>query len=458
MADNENENILHIGFDDTDSIRGKCTTHFAFEIVNYLKNSNIEFLDYPTLIRLNPNIPWKTRGNGSVCLRIKINDKKNKNKIIEYIVSQLEKKSDIENGANPGLVILEGLLVPNIIRKFTNNAMFDILTRSKTINIAKKIQNIKYFTFGNGQGIVGAMASIGGLIDKSDYTFEIIAYRKSENCNKQRIVDVDKVIKINKDTFPKTFNNYDEINKRVLITPHGPDPVFCGIRGENPDIVVKSLEELDIKEKLEGYMIYRSNQGTNTHLQNELKLSSLKSYMAGYVYGNIVTKPNTIQGGHVLFSLQDRSKSTAMVAVYEPTGLTRIASKLEQGDKIKIGVGVRKASNEYPKVLNVEYIDILNLKSCYNIINPDCKKCGKRMKSEGKNKGYQCKKCGFRDKNEQKILIEKKRELKENLYIPVAKANRHLTKPKHRYKLGEKIAWSLNRKNKLHPKWFKILY
>ena len=68
-------------------------------------------------------------------------------------------------------MILEGLLVPNIIRKFTNNAMFDILTRSKTINIAKKIQNIKYFTFGNGQGIVGAMASIGGLIDKSDYTF-----------------------------------------------------------------------------------------------------------------------------------------------------------------------------------------------------------------------------------------------------------------------------------------------
>ena len=43
------------------------------------------------------------------------------------------------------------------------------------------------------------------------------------------------------------------------------------------------------------------------------------------------------------------------------------------------------------------------------------------MKSEGKNKGYQCKKCGFRDKNMRKIFIEKKRELKENLYIPVAK-------------------------------------
>ena len=455
---NNNENILHIGFDDTDSTHGKCTTHFAFKIVNYLKNSNIEFLDYPMLIRLNPNIPWKTRGNGAVCLRIKINNKKDKNRIIEYIRSQLEKTSDIENGANPGLVIFEGLLVPKIIKEFTNNAMFDIITKSTAINIAEKIQDIKYFTFGNGQGIVGAMASIGGLIDKSDYTFEIIAYRKSENCNTQRIVDLDKVIKINKDTFPKTFNNYDEINKRVLITPHGPDPVFCGIRGEDPDIIVKSLENLDIKEKIEGYMIYRSNQGTNMHLQNELKLSSLKSHMAGYVYGNIVTKPNIIQGGHVLFTIQDRTNSSAMVAVYEPTGLTRIASKLEQGDEIKIGVGVRKASNEYPKVLNVEYMNILNLKSCYDSINPNCIKCRKRMKSEGKNKGYQCKKCGFRDKNRQKIFIEKKRELKENLYIPVAKANRHLTKPKHRYKLYEKKIWNLNIQNKLHPKWFKILY
>ena len=94
-----------------------------------------------------------------------------------------------------------------------------------------------------------------------------------------------------------------------MITPHGPDPVFCGIRGEDPDTIVKSLENLDIKEKIEGYMIYRSNQGTNMHLQNELKLSSLKSYMAGYVSGNIVTKPNIIQGGHVLFTIQDRTNS-----------------------------------------------------------------------------------------------------------------------------------------------------
>jgi len=28
-------------------------------------------MDYPYLVRLNPNIPWKTRGNGAVCIHFK---------------------------------------------------------------------------------------------------------------------------------------------------------------------------------------------------------------------------------------------------------------------------------------------------------------------------------------------------------------------------------------------------
>ena len=60
--------ILHIGFDDTDSRNGMCTTFLAYKIVEYLKKEHTEFLDYPYLIRFNPNIPWKTRGNGAVAI------------------------------------------------------------------------------------------------------------------------------------------------------------------------------------------------------------------------------------------------------------------------------------------------------------------------------------------------------------------------------------------------------
>ena len=62
--------IIHIGFDDTDSPKGMCTTYLAYRIVNQLKKERVDFLDFPRLIRLNPNIPWKTRGNGAVGIKI----------------------------------------------------------------------------------------------------------------------------------------------------------------------------------------------------------------------------------------------------------------------------------------------------------------------------------------------------------------------------------------------------
>ena len=60
---------LHIGFDDTDSPNGGCTTYIAAILVKKFKNLGFYFSDYPNLIRLNPNVPWKTRGNGAICLR-----------------------------------------------------------------------------------------------------------------------------------------------------------------------------------------------------------------------------------------------------------------------------------------------------------------------------------------------------------------------------------------------------
>ena len=32
-------------------------------------------------------------------------------------------------------------------------------------------------------------------------------------------------------TFPYTFNSFDTKKGRILIAPHGPDPVFYGVRG-----------------------------------------------------------------------------------------------------------------------------------------------------------------------------------------------------------------------------------
>ena len=60
--------ILWVGVDDTDSLQGMCTTFLATEIIRDL-TEDFDLIGYPRLVRLNPNIPWKTRGNGAVCLR-----------------------------------------------------------------------------------------------------------------------------------------------------------------------------------------------------------------------------------------------------------------------------------------------------------------------------------------------------------------------------------------------------
>ena len=438
--------ILHIGFDDTDSIKGKCTTYLGFKIVKHIKKiGKYGFVDYPSLIRLNPNVPWKTRGNGAVCIRI-IGEKYER--LIEFILSEVQRESHIGSGANPGVVFFQGNDIPDEIVKYSSLAMHEFLNRRLAKKIASK-NGIKYFSFGNGNGIIGALAAIGNDLI-GDHTFEAITYRKIDSCGTPRFIDKEKVFKMNNDTFPQTFNNYDEKHQRILIAPHGPDPVFCGIRGESPDIVLKSLKKLEIKENIDGYMIFKTNQGTNMHLFNELNLSSLKTYTSGFLNCKLITKPKIINGGHVLFFVED-SYGSALAAIYEPTGLGKIASELDIGDSIQIGVGVRKPSNQFPKTLNVEYLNVMNLVQKYDIVNPKCKVCDKRLKSEGKNKGFQCDKCGYKEKDVYKLCIPKEIRIKTGLYLPSPKAHRHLTKPIHRYGAENK---GHERYKKMFEYWF----
>ncbi len=424
--------ILHIGFDDTDSRAGRCTTHLAFKVTEYLKRVKAELIDYPLLIRLNPNIPWKTRGNGAICLRAKVQDARS---VIDYVIQAIEEGSAIGSGANPGIAFLESSHIPDKLLEFSAVAMCDVMSRQMSEKTAKAT-GVQYFTFGNGQGLVGALGAMGCLL-LGDHTFEMIAYRKHENYGRPRIVDKQKVIKFSADTYPNTFNNYDENHKRILIMPHGPDPVFFGIRGESPNVVSSALPRLQPEEELEGCMVFRSNQGTNMHLQNELNIAEIKAYTAGYVRCRVSSKPQAIEGGHIIFMVEQAGVEIP-AAVYEPTGLANVAAKLEQGDRIEIGCGVRKGTIKHNKTLNVEYLAVLGLASTFDVLNPVCTMCCKRMKSEGKNKGYQCDKCRFKDRNSPKVRIAKERSLRTGFYIPTPKAHRHLTKPLQRYGI-EKI-------------------
>jgi tRNA(Ile2)-agmatinylcytidine synthase len=407
------------------------------------------FLDYPLLVRLNPNIPWKTRGNGGICLRIKTNQP---SQIIEYMTKFIKTDSDISSGANPGLAILEGDTIPLSLRQFSSKAMYDVLKMEDAEKLASQL-SIQIFKYGDGLGIIGALASIGSLLE-GDHTYEAIAYRKEQFQGSPRKIDKAKVSKINTDTHPFTYNNFDSIHDRVLIAPHGPDPVFCGIRGEDPFTVIRALQYVLPLEKLEGYMVFRTNQGTNMHLQNDLSIKKIGTHKAGYVRCKVTKRPTIIRGGHVLFEISDFSNNKYPVAVYEPTGLGNIASKLIEGDSVDIGIGVSKNNSHSSSILNVEYLSILKIADEKVNINPPCSKCGKRMKSEGKNKGFQCKICG--DKNASKIVVTKQRDLQLGMYLPRLKAHRHLTKPLHRFGMEKTYPHIPDIINPLHAEWFKL--
>ena len=424
----QNETILHIGIDDTDSPKGMCTTFLCYEIVKFLEKQEIQFMDFPYLIRFNPNIPWKTRGNGAVRLTIRTkHPKKIKNKIIQFV----ENYSDIKNGANPGLVFFQNKQIPLTFQKFSKLALWKLIGRKEAKRFVSE-NNIESFYLGNGQGLVGAISAIG--YEFSDHTFELLSYRKKSQFGKKRHIDLNS-IKEMQSTIPETFSSYDNDNKRVLITPHGPDPVFYGIRGETAKSVVKASTIVNVDEKLDGYMVFKSNQGTGDHLKNELQVNDLKPYTSGFLVGNICNKPVIQKGGHVFFSIQVKGRKVRC-AVYKPTKITQVASALIVGDKIKIGGGVRKASKNYGRVINVEFLDVLQLGKHNVSVNPTCRKCNKRMKSKGRKQGFQCVKCG--NKSTSKTTLEVPRKIQCKIYIPSVSAHRHLTRPYQRIKKRNK--------------------
>ena len=423
--------VLNIGFDDTDSPKGMCTTFLAYKIVDLLQKQKTEFLDFPRLIRFNPNIPWKTRGNGAVSIRIKT---RNPSKVKNQIKNLVLKYSDVKNGANPGLVFFESDTIPSEFTNFSNLAMWQLIKRNNAKRFAKK-NDLEFFYQGNGQGLVGAIGAIG--YDFQDHTLELLSYRKRTKFGKERKISVESVKIMQEKTFPNTFNSFDTKKGRILITPHGPDPVFYGVRGENVSSLVYATKILKSDEKLDGYMIFKSNQGTGDHLKNELNFENMKPYASGKITGIVSNTPKIVKGGHVFFKILSKNYEF-WCAVYKPTGISSIASNLIKGDKICVGGGVRKASKKFPRIINLEFIDIIHLEKNLVKSNPICKKCNKKMKSKGQNQGFQCIRCG--KKASKKITVEISRKVKKQLYIPNMSAHRHLTRPLQRIGISNKTS------------------
>lgn len=426
-------NTIHLGFDDIDSPAGGCTTHFASIVVQYLAEKQVKWLDYPNLIRLNPGIPFRTRGNGAVALRFKaptemIDD------LTKFIETKIHTYVDEKYpNTNPGTVIVKDT-IPEAIKQFSKQALWKTIP----IEFAKRLilkLDVNNYMSGNGRGLVGALAAIGNTL-QDDYTYEYIAYRPLSETSSPRGVDKESVIEMDRIMGGRVFSNLD--SDRSIIDPHGPDPVLYGIRGESATDVIEASKYISSKQNVQRWMVFRSNQGTAEHLTHLVSIKDLRPYMATKVKGTVDSRPRMIEGGHMIFSISD-GISSVDCAAYEPThDLRKVVAELRKGDEILVHASVRPKARTHPQTLNIEGLEIMRLTQVMSKLNPVCPHCLKRMKSAGKHKGYKCPSCGFKDPGAKKTESEIVRDLKKGLYLPPPTAQRHLTRPYSRLRKHNK--------------------
>ncbi|MCR8433496.1 MAG: DUF1743 domain-containing protein [Crenarchaeota archaeon] len=424
---------VHIGLDDFDSPYGLCTTYVMAKLLQALKERfSIELLDFPLLVRLNPNIPLKTRGNASVAARFRIHKAdvcdlvENVCKFVGNISHKFFKKTQ------PALVVY--LTDKYAIDKVLNWAyMQSVKSVLPPKILLKKLSEIKIgqlMVFSprlqTPRGIVGAIAAIGAAFD--DYTFELIAYRKRENIWMKRQVDENSVIEMNSKLFPLVFGNID--GKRVLIVPRGPDPVLFGIRGEAPEVVYEAFKIIK-HEDIDLWTIFRTNQATSSHIRSlgsniedahpyETVTIDCKVVTASRKNDKIILKARA--GGILIegfaYKLQRQLQSNLL--------------KLRQDDVIRLIIAIMDKRENIIRG-NIEEIIPLKLKPELIKRNPRCPRCCSRLKKKSKNEMY-CKKCGLRIPGSFKIEIKYPRsELRiHKRYLPSPRAYRHLTMPNER--------------------------
>ncbi len=406
-----------------------------------------DIIGFPRLVRLNPSVPWKTRGNGAVAFQIgtgtgkrvqigmygshplfgftkmsrRCTDKDihTVSKIVEQCISTYAQLED-EN-TNPGVVIGNN--------DFDEHLYWDAvqgIVKIETVVEYLGNKDIFFRQYKKGRGVIGASAAVAWPQTQGDHTFELISYRQKHRWGLPREVSDKSVQRIDLEC-PKTFDNYDYRNHHNRIVPNSPCPVLYGVRGDTVSEVVKAVSVVDA-EPYHGWIIFVSNQGTDDHLINAT-IRKITAFSSVILRGRVYKNPWTIVGGHTFFGLEDPTGKITCAA-YEPTKEFRtIIRRLHTGDKIKVFGSIR----EKTFTVNLEKVYIEELvEITRKTENPECPTCGKHMKSMGTKQGFKCRKCGETATEGKYAPVD--RGINPGWYEVAVCARRHLSKPLKRIK------------------------
>ena len=426
---------MFLAFDDTDSTKGMCTTFLATEMIRAV--DGLDLLGLPRLVRLNPAVPWKTRGNGALCIRFgkgkgrrrlagrigrkpiysfdRGEEPEDGSELFSIGAELLRQWSRVEEEASPGMVMSAVRPSPAIYWQ----AVRRIIEREM---VEKELARIGARSIGlcGGRGVIGATSAMSWV--PHDRTYEVLAYRKRSHWGSQRKITKDDVERLD-ERFPSTFNNYDHDSGAVAIAPHSPCPILFGIRGDTLEDLPLAMASIRSEAK-DRWLLYLTNQGTDDHV-----IPAAGKLVPGSTYrmrGQVAEAPKTIAGGHVLFQLMVNG-SVLDCAAYEPSkGFRGKVRELKEGDRVQVIGELR----EQPRTLNLEKFELLELvKVAQKVANPRCPVCDKSMQSLGSKAGFRCRKCGSKADRSKAEFVPMMRSIEPGWYEPPVCTRRHLSKP-----------------------------
>ena len=426
--------MLHIGIDDTDSLDGGCTTWLITEIIAELQE--LDLIGPPRLVRLNPNVPWKTRGNGALALifgegidseqtigqiegrkismysnfKDKSFDKKSiLDRISKIVISNSKKDSQ------PGIVISDTYLPEGLywqgVRGLVSKEDLDPI-----------LSNCLTFGLRGSRGLVGAACALAwsgyhNNVRGLSSTWELIGYRDKELWGSLRNISSKSVLQVSKLKNVFSCNDHDG---KIAMVPNSPCPVLWGFRGKDSKVLIDNFNDLG-PEKPVRWLLYQTNQATDDHFCFTDSLD-IEENISIWIDVKVSSKVEVIKGGHRFIQVQDSGGKEAKCAIFEPSKNLRNVV-----DKLVIGYEITICGSFSNGAINLEKLEITKLMPRYSKPpNPMCD-CGKRTHSSGKNSKYRCNSCG--KKYERPPLIIESPNLDLGWFEPPASSRRHLTKP-----------------------------
>ena len=201
-----------IGIDDTDSPAGMCTTYLGAVLARRLIHEHMRVRE-ARLVRLNPNVTFKTRGTQ----RSRSMWKETRSR-----GSRLRAPSWRSLPISPARRPIPGWSWQKSVPTRPFTAGGDGLLRDRRGRCLLEAAGARYRGWKNRRGLIGATAAVSSIFP--DTTYEILAYRDPSRWGTPREVDRESLFAAEEATFPHTWDTVDPANRVVVCVPHTPDP------------------------------------------------------------------------------------------------------------------------------------------------------------------------------------------------------------------------------------------